>query len=273
MTRPIAITPEQYFRRQHEFEPTACQIKIMDAMDSCRFTIIDSNERMMGISTAINTYITWEFLYSNEAISIESFGYPIPNDLSRIDRSMEQYRRDTSSFRSRLGTTLEQSRIEYITSDRYRGTFPKDVYIIDDASIDEGKYRQGFYNLIQESKAQIGRRLAVVSSPTDYAMRYDEELYPTQYRTFDGSRFVITTNRPNELAKLLLQNSEDGDQVAIVIPTIKPKINFVRRVIPGVIAADITGVQPMTTHIGNIFTLSIPYYTNTQKSAIITPLP
>lgn len=175
------IDPLSFFYEHSEFIPNTAQKNIINAMDSCQFTIIP-NDRACGTSTAIKLYMEWEFIYSKEPISLV---YSANKWESHIGfERLNPFRKDKSLYRNNQNK-LEIETIGITLNDYYyHGTSPDDLYVLDGVLNNESinKLFDIFHIVLPRKK----------------------------------SRFVIITDKPSQVVHRLVNHGVDEDHIGLV---------------------------------------------------------
>lgn len=250
------IDPTTFFLDKTGRFPTKTQQNIINAMDSCQFTLIPY-KRMHGISTALSNYAEWEFLYSEDPIEI-TFGVPNKHAVDRMFQDLGHCRKARGIFKEGYNT-LEVESIESILRPEYmRGSLTSDVYIFD---IPDRNTEEHLFELMHICRARVGQPREYVLGRQAYQSLTDD-IMPLRRMTkiYNGARFVIVCDDVDDMADRLLHGGVDEDEIGIVDMSAGGfGIEAYRRITPGLIAQDLVGVQPMTRNTGQIFQLRNTY--------------
>lgn len=250
------IDPITFFLDKTGRFPTKTQQNIINAMDSCQFTLIPY-KRMHGISTALSNYAEWEFLYSEDPIEI-TFGVHSKYAVDRMFQDLGHCKKARGVFKEGYNT-LEVESIESILRPEYmRGALTSDVYIFD---IPDRNTEEHLFKLMHICRARVGQRREYVLGQQTYQSLTDDTV-PLRRMTkiYNGARFVIVCEDVDDMADRLLHGGADEDEIGIVDMSAGGfDVETYRRIIPGLIAQDIVGVQPMAPNTGQIFQLRNTY--------------
>lgn len=241
------IDPISFFLDKTGRFPTKTQQNIINAMDSCQFTLIPY-KRLHGISTALSHYAEWEFLYSEAPIEI-TFGIANKHAVDRMFQDLGHCRKARGVFKKDYNT-LEVEAIESILRPEYmRGSLTSDVYIFD---IPDRNTEEHLFELMHICRARVGQR-------REYALR-QQGVYRHMSKIYNGARFVVVCDDVYDMAVRLLHGGVDEDEIGIVDMSAGGfDMKMYRRIIPGMIAADIVSVQPMTATTGQFFKMNPVY--------------
>lgn len=242
------IDPITFFLDKTGRFPTKTQQNIINAMDSCQFTLIPF-KRQFGITTALSHYAEWEFLYSEEPIEI-TFAVPNKYAVDRMFPDLERFRRGRGVYKEGYNT-IELETVESLLRPGYmRGSIPSDVYLFD---FPDRNSEEQLFELMHICRARVGQRREYVLGPQTY-QSIDNTPMVHRSKVYQGARFVIVADDVDDMADRLLHGGVDEDQIGIVDMSAGGfDIEVYRRIIPGLIAQDLVGVQPMTANTGQIF--------------------
>lgn len=254
--------PTTYFINKVKNPPTVNQQHIIDSMDSVQYTLIPY-KRCYGTTKALTVYTEWEFSNSTECIKTSfiattSTRYGMFDDI-----------RIYSANRDRLehnGNVIVLETPESVLKDgALRGLIPSDVYVFD-ASIGDLKIEHDVLRFIKETQLFIGR------TTTHRIGESDLQNGRVVTKTYHGSRFVIVCEDIEYMTNALLDMGVDEDEISQVELVGEPidrgvLLPLIRKIVPGLIAADLVGVQPMTAPVSQIMTLQTT--TNTVSAQAI----
>lgn len=244
------IDPITFFLEKTGRFPTKTQQNIINAMDSCQFTLIPY-KRLHGITTALSHYAEWEFLYSEDPIEI-TFGIHNKYDVNRMFQDLHCYKTGNTVFKQKYNT-LEVDTIKSIMGPYYiKGWLPSDVYIFD---ISDRNTEESLFELMHICRTRVGQRGEYVLGQNVYQPSTDD-IFSVQRisKIYNGSRFVVVCDNVDYIANRLLRDGVYEDDIGIVDMSAGGfDMKMYRHIIPGMIAADIVGVQPMTAPTGQIF--------------------
>ncbi len=244
------IDPITFFLEKTGRFPTKTQQNIINTMDSCQFTLIPF-KRQFGITTALSHYAEWEFLYSEDPIEI-TFGVPNKYAVDRMFQDLTRCRKARGVFKEGY-KTLEVESIESILRPDYmRGALTSDVYLFD---IPDRKTEEHLFELMHVCRARVGQRREYALGKQVYQSLTDD-IMPVRYvsKIYNGARFVVVCDDVDDMADRLLHGGVDEDEIGIVDMSAGGfDVETYRRSIPGLIAQDLVGVQPMTANTGQIF--------------------
>lgn len=250
------IDPITFFLDKTGQFPTKTQQNIINAMDSCQFTLIPY-KRQHGVTTALSHYAEWEFLHSEDPIEI-TFGVPNKHAVDRMFQDLGHYKKGRGIFKEGHNT-LEVESIESILRPEYmRGTLTSDVYIFD---IPDPNPEEYLFELMHICRARVGQRREYALSQQVYQSLTDDVMPVRRMsKIYNGARFVVVSDDVDDMADRLLHGGVDEDEIGIVDMSAGGfDIQAYRRIIPGLIAQDLVGVQPMTRNTGQIFQLRNTY--------------
>lgn len=248
------IDPITFFLEKTGRFPTKTQQNIINAMDSCQFTLIPF-KRQHGITTALSHYAEWEFLYSEEPIEI-TFAVPNKYAVDRLFPNLEQMKKGRGVYNEGYRTLEIETSESLLRPEYMRGSMPSDVYIFDFPDRTNEEY---LFELMHICRSRVGQRREYVVGTSVYQSMDD---VPMVLRTkiYDGARFVIVCDDVGDMADRLLHGGVDEDQIGIVDMSAGGfDIGMYRRFTPGVFLPDLVGIQPMTAPTGQIFKMNPTY--------------
>lgn len=244
------IDPTTFFLNKTGRFPTKTQQNIINAMDSCQFTLIPY-KRMHGITTALSHYAEWEFLYSEDPIEI-TFGVPNKHALDRMFQDLGHCKKARGIFKEGYNTLEVESIESILRHDYMRSALTSDVYIFD---ILDRNNEEHLFELMHICRARVGQRREYALTQKVYHSLSDD-IMPVRRmsKIYNGARFVVVCDDVHDMADRLLHGGVDEDDIGIVDMSAGGfDIEAYRRIIPGLIAQDLVGVQPMTAPTGQIF--------------------
>lgn len=248
------IDPITFFLDKTGRFPTKTQQNIINAMDSCQFTLIPY-KRQYGITTALSHYAEWEFLYSEGPIEI-TFAVNNKYAVDRLFLNLEQMKRARGVYKEGY-KTLEVETLKSVLRPEYmRGSMLSDVYIFDFHDRTNDEY---LFELIHISRSRVGQRREYVARMSAYQSMDDVPMVH-QTKIYDGARFVVVCDYVDDMADLLLHAGVDEDDIGIVdMSASNFGIGMYSRFTPGVFLPDFVGIQPMTAQTGQIFKMNPTY--------------
>lgn len=237
--------PSSYFIDKVRRFPTVTQQRIIDSMDSVQFTLIPYG-RLHGTTKALESYAEWEFLNSQDAIKI-SYVSTSKHNAFGLFEGIRKFSTNRERIEHNGNSLVIESTESVLKHGSLRGLTPSDVYIFD-ATLGDLSADQNMCRFIQETKQHIGRTAT---------HRIDSNPPRVLTKTYHGSRFVIVCADVEFMTQSLLDMGVDEEEISPVELHGSPlDLKALSRIIPGTIATDLIGIQPMTLSTGQIFKLN-----------------
>lgn len=250
------IDPITFFLEKTGRFPTKTQQNIINAMDSCQFTLIPY-KRLHGVTTALSHYAEWEFLYSEDPIEI-TFGVPNKYAVDRMFQDLTHCRKAHGVFKEGYNTLEVETIYSILRPDYIRGALTSDVYLF---YIPDRNSEEHLFELMHICRARVGQRREYALGQPAYQSLTDD-IMPVRRvsKNYNGARFVIVCDDVGDMADRILHGGVDEDEIGIVDMSAGGfDVETYRRIIPNMIAQDLVGVQPMTAPTGQISQLRNTY--------------
>lgn len=218
----VRISAIDYITKQFNAyggELTNSQKQLIHALDSCQITIIDANSRCSGVTSALVSYMAWEFVNVEDRLSFE---YVAHKDeilhKEYILGGLAHFKKGKMFWENNYtGSTLEGGALNLLNPKHFIGRLPPNVIFIDSADRSQQVYsllREHFYT----TQSYIGRSLYdYVKYDINYSNDYKNlPAYEVKTAVYPGCRYAILDYNPIGLAKEFINMGIDGDTISVI---------------------------------------------------------